>query len=685
MALLLAIVGAGCTPPVAATAPVLEASVAAVEGLATMVPADVTQFAEVRRVQRAVDGILAEGDVHAMVAAQLGAELDLSPRLLERFSRSIEDIGIIARTDTDEVALVLLLSRVEAATELLQDRLFHRVDDAPAGAERYVLSDEGAQKWDVQSPPTISVDSAAKLLVVGAPELADAIAEVNQGRRPALSTSERFIQAQRWMDDGAALNAYFDIAAALDDDDESKARKVLDAVLADRSPVVASLRLQPEQRLTVHASLSGTAMPSPRLYTEPPPLRLANRLPAETIGYQAYATKFGLRGRELRSALVDFASTFEPNMPAMVRALEGELELSLVQLLETLGDQGVLGLMAPPSIDVTAGSPMQQLGVAWIQQLGSGDELVRRWLSRVASELEASHVVRVSPGAVSAIPRAEQSVFVEMRVHDGHLLVAAGQRGLVGRAVRAFERGEGTLSKHAAHQRLLKQLQGSQTLMWIDTARALSMFIDAVPTAGRRLALLQRFGDVERVSGALAVGWRVEGKRWDVRLDIVDIATMGALSAVAIYGVRRYLASAKVAEAKSNVGAFSRAAVAARERTGQLCASAQPVPADGVPAAVRHQPSARGGEDFQSGDARRGWRCLGVTLEGPHYYRYHYNAGGGYLGPARGGPDPGPGGFEVAAEGDLDGDGVTSLFTVTGNSAAGEQAPRTIFVSDEFE
>src|SRR3954468_8225606 len=47
---------------------------------------------------------------------------------------------------------------------------------------------------------------------------------------------------------------------------------------------------------------------------------------------------------------------------------------------------------------------------------------------------------------------------------------------------------------------------------------------------------------------------------------MIVVAIIGVLAALAIYGVRRYLASAKTSEAKSNVGAITRAAAAAYER-----------------------------------------------------------------------------------------------------------------------
>jgi hypothetical protein len=77
---------------------------------------------------------------------------------------------------------------------------------------------------------------------------------------------------------------------------------------------------------------------------------------------------------------------------------------------------------------------------------------------------------------------------------------------------------------------------------------------------------------------------------------------------------------------------------------------------------------------------------LRFEVEDPIHYQYEYRVGGNYKGPARGGPDPGPNGYEVSAEGDLDGDGKTSLFTLVGRVENGDLRRATeIFVADEFE
>jgi hypothetical protein len=153
---------------------------------------------------------------------------------------------------------------------------------------------------------------------------------------------------------------------------------------------------------------------------------------------------------------------------------------------------------------------------------------------------------------------------------------------------------------------------------------------------------------------------------------------IGIASYVAVSGLNRYKQSAKTADAKNTLGTLSRNAMSAYEYerfdelasddasvSHVLCKSATPVPAT-IPKGTRYQPSSLSGQDFETGTSTEGWKCLRFSSTTPTHYQYDYRVGGKYKGPSRGGPDPGPDGFEVSAEGDLDGDGVTSLFTITG-------------------
>jgi type IV pilus assembly protein PilA len=164
---------------------------------------------------------------------------------------------------------------------------------------------------------------------------------------------------------------------------------------------------------------------------------------------------------------------------------------------------------------------------------------------------------------------------------------------------------------------------------------------------------------------------------------MIVLAIIGVLAALAVYGVRSYLASARTAEAKANVGAISQLAASVFEReyaeaelipaaagnskpvVNYLCTSAPLVPTT-IPQGTKYQPSNATGADFHTGTSIEGWVCLGYTMSTPIYYQYSYLKGSGYFSPALGGPDPGTDGFEAAARGDLDGNGTNSTIARTG-------------------
>ena len=164
---------------------------------------------------------------------------------------------------------------------------------------------------------------------------------------------------------------------------------------------------------------------------------------------------------------------------------------------------------------------------------------------------------------------------------------------------------------------------------------------------------------------------------------MIVVAIIGVLAALAIYGVRRYLSSAKSAEARNTIGAVNRGAVASYEREnagselvaeGQLgtqanhalCTSAAKVPVAGVPAGKKYQPNTAAGQDFNAGTPTQGWVCLRFSMNEAHYYQYNYSQGTPWAKPA-GSPAIPATGWESGAIGDLDGDGIFSKFSSGGD------------------
>ena len=161
---------------------------------------------------------------------------------------------------------------------------------------------------------------------------------------------------------------------------------------------------------------------------------------------------------------------------------------------------------------------------------------------------------------------------------------------------------------------------------------------------------------------------------------MIVVAIVGILAVLAIYGVRKYIANAKTAEARNSLGQMAKDAAAAVERekgstpiinagsTSSLmrsfCATApQSVPQSGV-AGVQGQKYQSTAADWGSGSAATGWQCLKFSMEEPQYYEYEYT----------GVPDPNTGGFTAVAHGDLNGDNNSSTFQVMGSSQGGQVA-----------
>ena len=148
------------------------------------------------------------------------------------------------------------------------------------------------------------------------------------------------------------------------------------------------------------------------------------------------------------------------------------------------------------------------------------------------------------------------------------------------------------------------------------------------------------------------------------------VVLVPVLAVLAIYGVRKYIGNAKTAEARNAVGMISKDAVSAYEREllvggrplHQLCASASaPVPLV-VPRANKYQSAS---SDWQMDRvANAGFYCLKFEISQPQYYQYDYKRTGSGLLTGDS--------FEAIAHGDLNGDGVTSTFSVRGQIGAGD-------------
>jgi type IV pilus assembly protein PilA len=158
---------------------------------------------------------------------------------------------------------------------------------------------------------------------------------------------------------------------------------------------------------------------------------------------------------------------------------------------------------------------------------------------------------------------------------------------------------------------------------------------------------------------------------------MIVVAIVGILAVLAIYGVRKYLANAKTAEARNSLGEIGKDQTAEFEKESMAGATLGPGGTAGVsrslcasstanvPATIgsvkgqKYQSSQVAGADWNKDEATSGtgFACLKYTMDAPQYYMYGF---------ATTTPGAAGGTFVATANGDLNGDGVPSTFQLKG-------------------
>jgi len=672
--------------------------------LARSVPQDLDVYAEIPRIDRLLLGIDTmnafdpdKGDLQPAIdelALPIATSLGLPPSTVAALADHVTSAALGARllrpregSGDFEPILVLRLDDIAAVTPLLDSKQLSSPEEL-----------EGGERYDLPGGPIEAMGwfPSARLLLFGDVDIIDEVAEVLAGEQPSLEDSEAFRATRKKLPRSYVAYGFFDTRALR----RVGERELQEKLFRDTAPLTATVTLgEAGLRLDVEAPTSGPWALDPNLAGAPGALTLTERLPAESLAYLAFRTEVAVSGEEFEDAILDGYRERDADagkrLKRLKRDAEREVGLKLREVIDATGEQGVVAVMLAPTYRPTAPPRFPtDLGFAYVQHLGIEDDAKRllRYAERTYLDDEKRFDVVWDDdklGFVATPADPGKAPFVRARLQDDHLFAAAGPEALNDRFWQAFQRNGNRLSEDAAHAAAIDALdEGHRIRAWVDTGRLLADVIKANPRLHAQASDLGLPPDTvlqsgpQRLTSAAGMGWSGAESTWTFRADGLNVLW----PAVPVMHFERIQSLRKQAtkEAREAVVAIAAAAQTAfldsrreilvpatdeedahYEKRQRLCKSAGAVPAE-VPRRHRYEPSVEAGTDFRGGDTDRGWVCVGYRPKKPSLFRLGYVAGGPYLTVERGGPNPGPDGFEATAEGDLDGDGKTSFFSVTG-------------------
>ncbi len=160
---------------------------------------------------------------------------------------------------------------------------------------------------------------------------------------------------------------------------------------------------------------------------------------------------------------------------------------------------------------------------------------------------------------------------------------------------------------------------------------------------------------------------------------MIVVAIVGVLAVLAIYGVRKYIANSKTAEARNALGqigkdaatAYEKEAMAASVLTQGTSTAVLRALCKGASKSIPAGSASIQGKKYQSAPSEwsvdavgnSGFACLKYVMDQPQDFMYSYNMSqsGNAVGDS----------FTALANGDLNGDLVTSTFTMLGAIGSG--------------
>ncbi len=469
--------------------------------------------------------------------------------------------------------------------EAIAKDIFQAAKLKDAGDDHYTY-DEGETHIDVvwlKKPRLIVVGPRGQGAV-------EAALDVIAGKKPSFAKGDILKNAKRGA--GEAF-VYADLHRLVG--------KFTDA-LGDGSAVFARLGADFSD---VHLTLLGPLMPHIGSLLAPVPHDAIGKLPgAPSVALELTHARVG--GKTVTDFLDEVGRVQgKPSLAADADKALGQMKApSLTDIDRMIGDALTVGMYYPTL--PTAGDPESMQRGTIIGTLGLHDDKIARSVFDTVKKLAGDKDAVWGDGKLTAEEPGGGRAF-ELELKKDQVVVGFGEKTDVEKRLADLESGASTFDKAPAYAGFAKKSVPSQLSIYVDPAILTAM----IPK--------EQQGIIDWKSLSTDVVLAPSDQGLDVSLKGSSGGTamlIGTLSAVAIYGVRSYLASAKSAEAKNTIGAIARGAQASFERESTdasgklvhaLCPTAKPT-LDGVPHATKGLP------DPKLFESDPGWKCLRFAL-----------------------------------------------------------------------
>jgi hypothetical protein len=266
-------------------------------------------------------------------------------------------------------------------------------------------------------------------------------------------------------------------------------------------------------------------------------LSLGERLPAEAFAYATGITKSQLSGAELEQAMLQQVASADANRADDVRAgialIEQRLHVHFDQVLDSLGDQGAVALVAPPDYSLELASPPQMLanfaivGVQALKDEAPLRSLLKQWRAELGP-LADQYLVQEDADGYALTPKDNPlGLGAQARFSKSYAFFALGKSALVERSWRAFSAGENTLGADPAERAARAALpSAARAFVWIDAARVIAS-VQKNPFLAPRISNLTggalRLAGTDRVTLGVAFGSEPEHGGYRYRVDTLNL------------------------------------------------------------------------------------------------------------------------------------------------------------------